>query len=130
MFRVSTRKKLVKYMSQKLLLKTLKWNEKCYMPFFNAKKKKYKNFELFGYIPNKLSYKAVKMKSGNRQLCSLYCDTVFSCEQSTRAQPITCSLGSSPRRIYKAPDEEIHAHANQPAKDSYPAGVVRVRLFG
>ena len=42
------------------------------MPFFNAKKKKYKNFELFGYIPNKLSYKAVKMKSGNDKLCSLY----------------------------------------------------------
>ena len=59
-------------MSQKLLLKTLKWNEKFYMPFFNAKKKKYTNFDLFGYISNKLSYKAVKMKSGNRQLYSLY----------------------------------------------------------
>ena len=42
------------------------------MPFFNARKKKYKNFELFGYIPNKLSYKGVKMKSDNEQLCSLY----------------------------------------------------------
>ena len=61
----------------------------------------------------------------------------FSREYKTHAPRITprttinsLSLGSSPRRIYKAPDEEIHAHANRPVKDSLPAGVVRVRLFG
>ena len=68
------------------------------MPFFNAKKKKCKNFEVFGYIPNKLSYKTVKMKSGNGNFSDTFQNAflITICQAKRKKLKIFCNIKENP----------------------------------